>query len=118
MKKNGAVDLVSGARKDDVKRIAFLEQHGFQYCGDFAEINMIRSVDEPILIQKYRMVFKSENFREPVKSQIAQQSSAKCGIPGRSEMSETMINSTLCKCQVIIATWTCTVALMALSLPM
>ena len=41
-------DLVSGSRQDDVKRIAFLEQHGFHYCGDFAEVNMIRSLVEPI----------------------------------------------------------------------
>jgi len=41
-------DLVSGSRQDDLKRIAFLEQHGFQYCGDFAEVNMLRSLDEPI----------------------------------------------------------------------
>lgn len=41
-------NLVSGARQDDTKRIAFLEQHGFQYCGDFAEVNMMRSLDEPI----------------------------------------------------------------------
>ncbi len=41
-------NLVSGSRQDDAKRIAFLEQHGFQYCGDFAEVNMLRSLDEPI----------------------------------------------------------------------
>ena len=40
--------LVSGARQDNAKRIAFLEQHGFEYCGDFAEVNMLRSLDEPI----------------------------------------------------------------------
>jgi ribosomal protein S18 acetylase RimI-like enzyme len=26
----------------------FLEQHGFQFCGDFAEVNMLRSLDESI----------------------------------------------------------------------
>ncbi len=41
-------NLVSGSRQDDAKRIAFLEEHGFQYCGDFAEVNMIRSLGEPI----------------------------------------------------------------------
>lgn len=41
-------NLVSGSRQDDAKRIAFLEQHDFQYCGDFAEVNMICSLDEPI----------------------------------------------------------------------
>ena len=41
-------DFVSGARQDDPKRIAFLEQHGFRYSGEFAEVNMIRSLAEPI----------------------------------------------------------------------
>jgi len=40
--------LVSSARQDDSQRIAFLERHGFHYCGDFAEVNMLRSLDEPI----------------------------------------------------------------------
>jgi ribosomal protein S18 acetylase RimI-like enzyme len=40
--------FASGARQDDVKRIAFLEQHGFRYSGEFAEVNMLRSLDEPI----------------------------------------------------------------------
>ena len=42
---SGAV--VSGARQDDAKRIAFLEQHGFRR-GEYAEVNMLRSLDEPI----------------------------------------------------------------------
>jgi mycothiol synthase len=41
-------NLVSGSRQDDTKRIAFLEEHGFQYCGDFAEVYMLRSLDEPV----------------------------------------------------------------------
>jgi len=41
-------NLVSGARQDDAKRIAFLEQHGFRYAGEFAEVNMLRSLDGPI----------------------------------------------------------------------
>jgi ribosomal protein S18 acetylase RimI-like enzyme len=40
--------FVSGARQDDAKRIAFLEQHGFRYSGTFAEVNMLRSLDVPI----------------------------------------------------------------------
>ena len=42
--------LVSGARQDDARRIAFLEQHGFRYSGDaeLAEVNMLRSLAEPI----------------------------------------------------------------------
>jgi len=41
-------NLVSGARQDNADRIAFLEQHGFRFRGDFAEVNMLRSLDEPI----------------------------------------------------------------------
>jgi len=41
-------NFVSGARQDDAKRIAFLEQHGFRYSGEFAEVNMLRALDEPI----------------------------------------------------------------------
>jgi len=41
-------NFVSGARQDNPKRIAFLEQHGFRYSGEFAEVNMLRSLDEPI----------------------------------------------------------------------
>ena len=40
--------LVSGARQDDAKRIAFLEQHGFRPGGEFSEVNMLRWFDEPI----------------------------------------------------------------------
>ena len=40
--------FVSGARQDDAKRIAFLEQHGFRYSGEFAEVNMLRTLAEPI----------------------------------------------------------------------
>ncbi|MBN2304839.1 MAG: GNAT family N-acetyltransferase, partial [Anaerolineae bacterium] len=40
--------LVSGARQDNARRIAFLEQHGFRYSGEFAEVTMLRSLDEPI----------------------------------------------------------------------
>jgi GNAT superfamily N-acetyltransferase len=42
------VALVSGARQDDARRITFLEQHGFRYSGEFAEVNLLRSLDEPI----------------------------------------------------------------------
>jgi ribosomal protein S18 acetylase RimI-like enzyme len=40
--------MVAGARQDDTQRIAFLERHGFRYCGHFAEVNMLRALDEPI----------------------------------------------------------------------
>ncbi len=40
--------LVSGSRQDDTKRIAFLEQHGFQQGGEFSEVNMLCSLEEPI----------------------------------------------------------------------
>jgi ribosomal protein S18 acetylase RimI-like enzyme len=40
--------LVSGARQDNGRRRVFLGQHGFRYSGEFAEVNMLRSLDEPI----------------------------------------------------------------------
>jgi len=40
--------LVCGARQDDAGRIAFLQQHGFRYRGEFAETNMLRFLGEPI----------------------------------------------------------------------
>ena len=41
-------ELVSGARQDDERRIQFLEEHGFTYRGTFSEVNMLRSLSEPI----------------------------------------------------------------------
>ncbi len=40
--------IVSGARQDHLERIAFLEQHGFRQGGEFSEVNMLCSLDEPI----------------------------------------------------------------------
>ena len=40
--------MVSGSRQDNPERIVFLEQHGFRYRGDFAEVNMLRSLADPI----------------------------------------------------------------------
>jgi len=40
--------LVSGARQDNAARIAFLEQHGFRQGGPFSEVNMLRSLADPI----------------------------------------------------------------------
>jgi mycothiol synthase len=40
-------DLVSGARQDDARRIMFLQSHGFR-CGEHTEVNLLRSLDEPI----------------------------------------------------------------------
>ena len=40
--------FVSGARQDDVNRIAFLLRHGFRPGGEFSEVNMLRWLDEPI----------------------------------------------------------------------
>lgn len=39
---------VSGARQDNAHRIAFLEQHRFRYRGDFSEVNLLRSLQDPI----------------------------------------------------------------------
>jgi len=50
--------LVSGARQDDVRRIAFLEEHGFQR-GEYAEVNMICALDgvipDPIVPAGYQV---------------------------------------------------------------
>lgn len=40
--------LVAVARRDDARRIAFLQQHGFQCSDRFAEVNLLRSLDDPI----------------------------------------------------------------------
>jgi mycothiol synthase len=40
--------IVSGARQDNLQRIAFLEHHGFHMGGQFSEVNMLCSLDEPI----------------------------------------------------------------------
>ena len=40
--------LVSGARQDNARRRLYLGQHGFRYSGEFAEVNMLRSLDKPI----------------------------------------------------------------------
>jgi mycothiol synthase len=40
--------LGAGSRQDNPERIAFLERHGFRYSGDFAEVNMLRSLADPI----------------------------------------------------------------------
>jgi ribosomal protein S18 acetylase RimI-like enzyme len=40
--------IVSGARQDDPRRIAFLEQHGFCQGGEFSEVNMLCSLDHEI----------------------------------------------------------------------
>jgi mycothiol synthase len=39
--------LVSGARQDDARRLAFLEEHGFRLRGRFSEVNMLRALAEP-----------------------------------------------------------------------
>lgn len=41
-------ELASGARQDNPRRIQFLESHGFRYSGRFAEVNMLRSLSEPV----------------------------------------------------------------------
>lgn len=41
-------NLVAGVRQDDAQHVAFLEQRGFRYRGEFAEVNMLRALDEPI----------------------------------------------------------------------
>ena len=41
-------NCVAIARQDNANRIRFLEQHGFRYSGEFAEVNFLHSLDEPI----------------------------------------------------------------------
>ncbi len=41
-------ELGCGARQDNPRRIQFLESHGFCYSGRFAEVNMLRSLSEPV----------------------------------------------------------------------
>lgn len=41
-------NLVSGARQDNGRRRTFLRQHGFQYSGEFAEVNMLQALTRPI----------------------------------------------------------------------
>lgn len=43
-----AVQLVSGARRDDSQRMEFLERHGFRQGGEFSEVNLLRELDSPI----------------------------------------------------------------------
>jgi ribosomal protein S18 acetylase RimI-like enzyme len=40
--------LQSGCRKDNPTRISFLESCGFRYSGEFAEVNMLRALSEPV----------------------------------------------------------------------
>ena len=40
--------IISGARQDDLKRIEFLEGHGFRVGGPFSEVNMLCMLDGPI----------------------------------------------------------------------
>src|SRR3972149_1055595 len=42
-------NLNSGVRQDNAERIAFLDQNGFKYMGEYAEVNMLRSLEELIL---------------------------------------------------------------------
>ena len=41
-------ELASGSRQDNPRRIQFLESHAFRYSGRFAEVNMLRSLSEPV----------------------------------------------------------------------
>ncbi len=39
--------MMVGTRQDNAERIAFLEEHGF-HRGEYVEVNMLRSLDDPI----------------------------------------------------------------------
>ena len=55
-------ELVSGSRQDNNKRIEFLEKHGFTYRGDFSEVNMLRSLTNPIPAPKVPDGFMVREF--------------------------------------------------------
>jgi len=40
--------LVAGSRQDNPRQIAFLEQHGFRHRGKYSEVNMLRSLEQPL----------------------------------------------------------------------
>lgn len=40
--------MVAGSRHDNAQRISFLERNGFRFGGEFAEVNMLRSLRDPI----------------------------------------------------------------------
>jgi hypothetical protein len=96
-------NLVSGARQDNAMRIAFLEQNGFRYCGEFAEVNMIRSLDEPMpALQSWLPDFKSASSQKREKSQIGPLPSARSGIRGALARSATRIMRASCNCPATI----------------
>ena len=45
--KQWAGSLRSGARQENGRRRVFLGEHGFRYSGEFAEVNMLKSLAEP-----------------------------------------------------------------------
>jgi ribosomal protein S18 acetylase RimI-like enzyme len=66
-------NLVSGARQDDHSRLQFLEQHNFHYVGRFAEVNMLRRLDDPI---PELPISKGFQVREVTRAEIADRAAA------------------------------------------
>jgi mycothiol synthase len=69
-------NLVTNARQDDAKRITFLEQHGFQYCGEFAEVNFLRSLNEPIPEQGLPSGYQVRELAENSCGEISERAAA------------------------------------------
>jgi ribosomal protein S18 acetylase RimI-like enzyme len=65
--------LVCGARQDANSRQQFLEQHGFRYVGRFAEVNMLRRLDDPIPELPISMGFQ---VREVAQAEVTDRAAA------------------------------------------
>ena len=74
--------MAAGARQDDAQRIAFLEQHGFKYSGEFAEVNMLRALDVAIPESLIPPVIKSAPWLNPVRLQTGLAQSGMSGCRG------------------------------------
>jgi len=72
-------NFISAARQDDANRIAFLERHGFR-GGERAEVNLLRSLDEPVpgsaLPTGYQVRAVTEVVDQGNSSQISNRASA------------------------------------------
>ncbi len=72
--------FVSGSRQDDIKRIAFLEQHGFRPGGQFSEVNLLCSLDglipDPVLPTGYQVRSVAETAVEYSHSEISNRAEA------------------------------------------
>ena len=80
-------NMVSGARQDDTWRTAFLERRGFRYRGDFAEVNMLRSLDKPIAELDVPLGYQVRAVAETGEHARRAAAHRGCGCPGRTARS-------------------------------